>query len=210
MWNEKARREVGLLGAWAGVYLLFHLPLELTAKFDNPARFLLPAFPPLAVLIGYALSGSTPRQAVLSRRLGRLALVLFAFSFLYQKITTFPPSLDYSTESYGHLTADEREAYVALGNVLPENAILAVDEQQPGAIQMYTNRFTVRPWVWTPEQFERFLVEARTHNWPLFFLGSPAAVGKNDGRAALPSYLGVYRRQILDYYTFEPKLYRLQ
>lgn len=215
LWQERAWRTLWVVGGWFGYYLVFHLPLELTGQFDNASRFFLPAFPALAVPVAYSLVAGCPNLSTLVERGFRTVVFgLFAL-FLLQKVATFPPAFDCAAGSYGLLTHEQRQVYEHLNETLPENAVVAVSEQQVGAVQMYVRRPTVRPWIWTPEQFTRFADEARAQNWPIYLFGAPGIQGQDQNEADLPAYLSAYRPVSLGEHlvglpsVYEPTLYRI-
>ena len=177
LYKRGRRSQACFLSAWIGVFILFHLPLELTSRFDNPSRFLLPAFPAIACLVGLAVA-ALPTQAGPPPKARTFMVLLAVLVFGYQKGTNLPPWLDYTPRSYGHLTERSRAAYQSFDELLPAEAIVVSDSQQSGAIQLYGRRPTVQPSFWSEQQFERFVNEARDRGWPLYAVarGMPESV----------------------------------
>ena len=53
--DQKNRFAVWVLGAWIFAFMLFHAPLRLTGVFENNLRYLVPAYPAIALLIAKAM-----------------------------------------------------------------------------------------------------------------------------------------------------------
>lgn len=180
-----------VLAVWVAALLAFHLPYEALRLRD-----LLGEFPPLmlwtawgAVSLltvttattdkqwskGWAIQASVERSShPLSRSLNRYLTAIAAILFVLLSLslrtqTTLARTLSPHRAGFGYLFASEREDFDQLAHLTPPDAVIAV-ALHSGAIDLYAHRQTVRPNVWTAEDFDRFLVFMQREHRPVYLL----------------------------------------
>jgi hypothetical protein len=149
--DRTERRDTVILLIGGVAVLLFHLSYEALRLRD-----LIPLFPLVALWaargVGAAWAWAQEGPHPLARRAGvTLALLLL---LLARSTNTLSLPLQDRVQTFGHLTAAQRDAYIALGVALPESAVVAT-AASAGPVMRYAGREIVRPAAWTPEEFDR-------------------------------------------------------
>ncbi len=188
--RTRSWKPLAVVGLWPALFFLFHMPLRLTALFDNAARFVEPAFPGLAIgaALGIAAAVSTTRRLSVP---GLATLGALAW-FGTVKAPLMYATRDYRPYTYGLLTPSQRHTFEALGKVLPEGAIVITDPQNLGAVHMYAKRWTVVPWWRRPQWFAALVGQAQREGWSIFALGDLPALA-NQGEPGYAAYLLDYQ-----------------
>jgi len=164
--SREERADTVILLVGAGAVVLFHLCYQALRLRD-----LLPILPPLAlwathgaqVALDWARRGDHP--------LARCSALILAFSMALATRTagTVTLPLAEQVETFGHLTASQRAAYVGLGQALPESAVVATSASA-GAVLRYAERPTVRPAYWSAAELDRFVGALWQHGHMLYVL----------------------------------------
>lgn len=165
--NRPERTTTAILLTGAAGVLLFHLGYEALRLRD-----LMPLFPVLAVWAArgarsawvWACHGPHP---MLRRSAVTLALLLL---LLARSTDTLTLPLHDRVQTYGHLTAAQHDAYVALGAALPESAVVGT-AASAGPVLRYAGCQIVRPAAWSAEEFARFVHALKTAGRELYLLG---------------------------------------
>lgn len=155
---------------WALLILLGLLPALLFQLSYSALRWrdLISLFPYWALLAGYGAmalwrwTGSNSR-----RRAAALAVILFLCCARTLPTTRLPLRTDVTT--FGHVTQAERGAYGQLARDLPADAVIGAG-LDAGALSLYTSHETIRPAVWTAQEFDRFHAALVAEGRSLFLL----------------------------------------
>ncbi len=132
--SDRELRGAGIAAILAGAVLLIPLLLALAGHDDYVARGLMPAWPPLAVLVGAACTASGARPA--GAALGAVLLAAFVYA-----------GIKIDTDSY-YQRPDWRGVAAALGTTDATRAIVAYDGQfATGPLSFYLPRV---PWAGPP------------------------------------------------------------
>jgi hypothetical protein len=167
--QARSRREQSdawiLLAGFAGV-LLLHLCYAALRLRD-----LIGLFPWLALwtgrgaaaLWGWARQGAQPT----ARRAAVLLLLLALLAA--RSMATLGLPLRPHVETFGYLSAEQRAGFEQLAALLPPQAVVGAS-LNAGAISRYSGRETVRPAVWTPDEFDRFVAALAATGRPLYLV----------------------------------------
>lgn len=152
---------------WAGLIpvLGFHLCYNALRLRD-----LLPLFPWAAL---WASSGAadlwaTATSASRARWRAVLACTL-ALALAARSTATLGLPWASDVGVFGHVSASQREAYGALAETLPANAVVATGLNS-GALARYSARLTFRPAAWAADEFARFARALEEAGYRLYFL----------------------------------------
>lgn len=157
---------------WVGGFVGFHAGLAFTTSFGNVVRYNLPALPGIALVAALPLAALAGFIAARAPRYGRPA-ALWALGLVGPALLLWNRP-DYHFIAYGFLDAEGRDAYAALAEALPPDAVILTDDQRAGAIAMYADLAVARPQYWPPDEFEGFLEAMREAGRPVLTLGTPA------------------------------------
>jgi len=162
LWRSAARESIALL-LWLGVLLAFHLPYPALR-----ARDVLSVFPALALWVGvgaadmlawaFAPDSLVAALARVPRFLAR-GLVVIGVVLLFGarvRLTLQWPLRPSQFDTFGYLNAAQRAAFDDLRRAVPPEAVLAVSLNS-GAVNLYSQRETVRPGSWTADEWRRFV-----------------------------------------------------
>lgn len=207
LWRQKQERfAIVVLSAWMFAFMLLHAPLRLTGVFENSLRYMLPAYPALALLAARALVAILHwgwsalqrwRDNELSKpsltRLGIAALgILAGIVLLLLAVRALVSPERFVIRSYGWMGATARSDLDALPRFLPENAVLGVSDQMAGAVALYTGRDIFRPSSFREgaNEFSLLVREMKTADRDVYLIGdwdcSPLATPGE----SLPGWLG--------------------
>ncbi|MCA1554993.1 MAG: hypothetical protein LC737_11515, partial [Chloroflexi bacterium] len=152
-----------VLCAWPLSVTAIHLPYAALRLRD-----LLGEFP---VLMWWTAWGAASLFTMQTRRrwlkVAAIAFVLLVLSLRTQ--TTLARALTPHTAGFGYMLPAERKAFDQIARLTPENAVIAATLSS-GALDLYAHRLTVRPTVWSVEQFDRFASAMNADGRPLFLL----------------------------------------
>lgn len=192
-----------LLAVWTFVFVLFHAPLKLTGVFENDLRYMLPAYPAIALSIGAGADWIVTRvwEAVRDNKVrfakrswlfygaGILALILIAIA---TRAVVSPER--FVRRTYGWMDETSRQDLDAVSLQLPANAVLGVSDQLAGAALLYTQHEMFRPASFTdpPREFPEFLQAMKQANRAVYLLGTWNCPQATDASENLPDWLGNY------------------
>ena len=168
----KLRSLAVTLFLWVGLLVGLHAGLTFTAQFGNVVRYNLPALPGVALIAALPLVAVSGWLANKGKQ--QIRWVVYLLLGLVGPILLLSGRPDYHYTAYGFLDADSRATYSALADTLPDNAIVLTDDQQAGAIAMYSGLAVARAQYWPPEEFESFLEAMRRAGRPVVTLGTPS------------------------------------
>jgi hypothetical protein len=153
VWKQLRLRDERWLAAvlWAGFgpVLLFHLFYQALRLRD-----LLPLFPWLALLAarGVAALWTWARRSRVRRWAAVVALAM-TLSARAAHTLTLPWVAGVSV--FGHMTVEQRAAFAALDEALPDGAVVATGLSS-GAVERYARHLALRPAAWTKDEWRRF------------------------------------------------------
>lgn len=199
------RRATLVLSVWILAFVLFHAPLRLTGVFENSLRYLVPAYPAIALLIGRSmvalvdggwnavrvfrekrLSLYHPRHWDFALLCAIVAIVLFGLA-----IRALLSPERFVQRAYGWMSEPARRDMDALARDLPSNAVIGVSDQMAGATMLYAQRDIFRPLslVEPLREFPQFLQVMREENRPVYLLGDWNCSPLAGGSEMLPEWL---------------------
>lgn len=215
LWREHQERfAIAVLTAWILAFILFHAPLRLTGVFENNLRYLLPAYPAIALLIGRAMvalfdrginvvrewraSGIGQRQPI-QRGFPVLGVLVAALLFLLAIRAIAGPER-FVLRSYGWMSAIARADLDALARSLPQNAVIGVSDQMAGAVMLYVRRDIFRPAAFRePEhEFPLLLDNMRAANRAVYLLGDWNCSPLANASESLPTWVANYQPVALE------------
>ncbi|MDH7473226.1 MAG: hypothetical protein QHJ74_04360 [Anaerolineae bacterium] len=165
LWQQ--RTVFVVLAVWTLALAAVYAPVHTTALFQNGARYLLPAFPVLALTIGvgavHVLEALPPR-----RRIAPVVVLALAVPFVLRTPLHKPLLAQYPT--FGYLSPSQRTEFAALRTALPKEAVIVCSDADSGPVVWHTGRAVVRPTGWTGQEFARFLKLAADNDIPLYLL----------------------------------------
>ncbi len=186
------RRALLALLAWLMVLVGFHLPYPALRLRD-----LIPEFPVVAALaaIGAAwvveavrhtgrrpmgqeptLSPSKGRvRAALSFTVMAMCLFLTIHAFVLRFWSEAYRPFDPPEHVFGYLTPQHRAAFGAISRLVPANAIIAADFND-GALDLMSDRDTVRAGLWSPWEQHLFFCRAQSRGRSLYVLDDSQAI----------------------------------
>ncbi|MCC7161942.1 MAG: phospholipid carrier-dependent glycosyltransferase [Anaerolineae bacterium] len=209
LWRENQERfAIVVLTAWVLAFILFHAPLRLTGVFENSLRYVLPAYPAIALLIGRAMvalfdrgwsalrewrTDGLGRNQPIQRGLAVLGALLAALLFLLAIRAVAGPER-FVLRSYGWMSAAARSDLDALSQTLPQNAVIGVSDQMAGAVMLYVKRDIFRPAAFRkPEdEFPLFLIKLRAEDRAVYLLGDWKCSPLANASESLPEWLAEY------------------
>lgn len=208
-WKQKEERfAIVVLSAWILAFILFHAPLQLTGVFENNLRYLLPAYPAIALLVGRAmlaifdlaihavrawLARGLPQSSSTRSMIALHAVLVAALLFLLAIRALVSPER-FALRSYGWMSATARADLDALAQSLPRDAVLGVSDQMAGAATLYANSEIFRPagLVEPAREFPLLLQELRTANRDVYLLGDWNCSPLANASESLPDWLQEY------------------
>lgn len=201
MYRSGERFAAVVLLTWFSAFALFHLPLALTSAFDNNLRYLVPAYPAVALAGSFGLVWLvqcvfeyTRRKNIASRQFIALAgVALLALLALAAAVRALPGPERFVARAYGWMSAESRADFEDLGARLPSNAVIGTSDQLAGATNLFSGREIFRPGnlLAPDDEFPRFLELMRAQGHPVFMLGDwNCPNGSPDEE--LPSWLASY------------------
>ncbi len=204
-WWVLARGENKLAGwvlpSWILAYIFFHAPLFLTGAFENSLRYLVPAYPALALLISVALVWLAEHawneiRSVQSRFSAR-AIILYGCAFLAVLLfgvaaRAFANPERFVSRAYGWMSETARRDMDTLNERLPREAVIGVSDQMAGATMLYAQRAIFRPanFLEPAREFPQFLRKMKETNRAVFLLGDWECAG--DASERLPKWVEEY------------------
>ncbi len=161
------RRETITLLAWLVIITGFHLFYAALRLRD-----LLPQFPILVLVAGVGIIDMLYHAARLSRyqNIGRVAVAFGIVVLVWLRTDdAIRLAITPTFNTFGLLTADQRDALDDLESITPPNAIVVVSLNS-GPVSLYANRETVRPYEWSDEEWLTFIQVALESGYPLYLL----------------------------------------
>ena len=167
LWRRR-RAAFAVLAAWTLALAAIYAPVHTTALFQNGARYLLPAFPALALTVGAGVVRFLEALARHGRSALIIALALLVAPFILRTPLHKPLLAQYPT--FGYLSPAQRAEFAALGAALPEDVVIACSDADSGPLFWHTGHATLRPQGWTEQEFTRFLRHVAAQGIPLYLL----------------------------------------
>ncbi|MCQ3929759.1 MAG: hypothetical protein DPW16_04815 [Chloroflexi bacterium] len=161
------RRETITLSVWLVIITVFHLFYAALRLRD-----LLPQFPILVLMAGVGIMDMVYQTARLSRyqTIGRIAVIFGIVTLVWLRTDeAIRLAITPSFNTFGLLTAEQREALDDLETSTPLNAIVAVSLNS-GPVSLYAHRETVRPYEWTDEEWLKFVQVSLESGYPVYLL----------------------------------------
>lgn len=205
-WNDPENRfAVSVLGTWILAFMVFHAPLRLTGVFENNLRYLVPAYPAIALLVARGLmllfdwgltgvrslkaGGSSPIRA----GLGILGAITGVILFLAAVRALAGPER-FVARAYGWMSETARHDLDALNEQLPRDAVIGVSDQMAGAAMLYGGRAIFRPayFVDPGREFPIFLADLKAEGRPVYLLGDWNCSPTAGASEKLPGWLAGY------------------
>ena len=187
LWQQR-RTAFVVLAAWALALAAIYAPVHTTALFQNGARYLLPAFPALALTVGvgavHVLETLTPRG-----RTAPIVVLALAVPFILRTPLHKPLLAQYPT--FGYLSPSQRTEFATLQTVIPERAVIICGDADSGPLFWYTGHAIVRPQGWTQDEFTCFIEHVADNGIPVYLL--------DDG--SLGSFVQSYPFQLVARFT---------
>jgi len=155
---------------WALLMLLGLMPALLFQLSYSALRWrdLISLFPYWALLAGYGAMALW-RWADQSNRRRAAALTAILLLLCARTVPTVRLPLRDDVTSFGRVTQAERAAYGQLADDLPADAVIGAG-LDAGALSLYTSHETIRPAVWTAQEFDRFRAALLVADRPLILL----------------------------------------
>ncbi len=161
------RREAIVLAVWLIIISVFHLFYAALRLRD-----LLPQFPILVLLAGIGMIDMLYQAAHLSRHqaVGRLAVGFGIITLFWLRTdAAIRLAIIPSFNTFGLLTAEQRDALDKLEANTPPDAIVAVSLNS-GPVSLYAHRETVRPYEWSEAEWLKFVRVALESGYPVYLL----------------------------------------
>ncbi len=151
---------------WSGflAVFLFHLCYEAVRPRD-----LVALLPLLYLPAAYGLVYAGQYAA---RRKGKGAALISILLFVSLAARSYRSlEMPWRTDviTFGYLSAEQRQAFQELDDLLPQNAVVA-SMLNGGAIELYTGHKAFHPAPWTPEQCDRWIETLQAHGHAVYFL----------------------------------------
>lgn len=192
-----------ILLAWSLGFILFHAPLRLTDVFENNLRYLLPAYPAIAISISFGIvwlvtatwQRFSDKKSWLAARnfayYGGAGLVVIGLGIALR--TTVNPER-FIERAYGWMRETSRQELDALNQQLPSNAVIGVSAQMAGATILYGQRDVFLPGNFSDplQQFPQFLKTMQEQNRPVYLIGDWNCPALATADEKLPQWLGQY------------------
>ncbi|MBC7249428.1 MAG: glycosyltransferase family 39 protein [Anaerolineae bacterium] len=166
LWRGR-RTAFTVLVPWTLALVIVYAPVHTTALFQNGARYLLPAFPALALMVSAGVVCSL-KALPLRRPRALAALLALVAPFVLRTPVHKPLLAQYPT--FGYLSPSQRAEFAALSAALPEDAVIAGSDVDSGPLAWYTGRAIARPQAWSGQEFTRFLRLAADNDIPVYLL----------------------------------------
>lgn len=204
--REKQRFALYVLGAWILGFMLLHAPLVLTGVFENNLRYLVPAYPALALLtslgIVYVCAAAVrgvrahfARGRSVSqfpRTLGAIAAALVALALLAIALRALSSPERFAARAYGRMTSVARADINALNAALPANAVIGASDQMAGALGLYTAHEVFRPGAMQSAEFARLVQTLREENKSVALVGDWDCAPQGGASEQLPAWMAEY------------------
>ncbi|OQY96782.1 MAG: hypothetical protein B6D41_04680 [Chloroflexi bacterium UTCFX4] len=201
-----SRFVAAILIAWILAFMLLHAPLVLTGVFENNLRYLVPAYPALALSIAFgfvtlwewAWRAFQPRRKPYQIRVKpnrwEIALLgaIAATFFLALSLRALIGPERFVARAYGWMSETARNDLNALNEKLPRDAVIGVSDQMAGATLLYAQRDIFRPnnFLEPAREFPQFLQTMKNENRAVFLLGEWNCAGEASER--LPEWMEEY------------------
>lgn len=225
--RDRNRFAAVVLISWILAFMLLHAPLYLTGVFENNLRYLLPAYPALALSVSVAcvwIAGhawnafSVSRARFVVRAIFLyVALGITVLLFVLAARAVISPER-FARRAYGWMGETTRNDLEALNQQLPPDAVIGTSDQMAGATLLYAQREIFRPanFLEPASEFPRFLAEMKSEKRAVFLLGDWNCAPDADASEELPAWLaeyksGEWRLEIRDLpYGCAEKVYQVQ
>ncbi len=188
-----------VLAAWIGAFMLLHAPLRLTGVFENSLRYLIPAYPAIALSASFAVIWIFERARndiraaqtrFAPRALAAYALALLCALALAIALRAVVGPERFAARAYGWMSGTARADLEHLNAQLPRDAVIGVSDQMAGATLLYAQREIFRPGAMMGDESEFIQFLAATTQ-PIYFLGDWNCFFAANSSERLPQWLSV-------------------
>lgn len=201
--REKKRFAAGVLAAWVLAFLFLHAPLTLTGVFENDLRYLIPAYPALALSASAALVWIFGRawneMRATQTRFAKQSLIVYAIALfgifaLAIALRAMPNPERFALRAYGWMSETARNDLRVLNEQLPRDAVIGASDQMAGATLLYAQREIFRPanFLEPAREFPQFLQEMKDEKRAVFLLGDWKCSALATASEKLPNWLADY------------------
>ncbi len=199
--REKNMFAARVLAAWILAFIFLHAPLKLTGVFENSLRYLLPAYPAIALSASVALIWICERawneMRAARTRFAKPALLAYVgalcgiFALAIALRALVGPER-FAARAYGWLSETARADLETLNAQLPRDAVIGVSDQMAGATLLYAQREIFRPnnFLEPAREFPQFLEMMQKEKRAAYVLGDWNCAG--DASEKLPQWLERY------------------
>lgn len=225
--REKNRFAAGVLAVWVLALMFLHAPLTLTGVFENNLRYLIPAYPALALSASAALvwifGRAWKEMRATQTRFAKQALFVYAIALfgifaLAIALRAMPNPERFVLRAYGWMRENARNDLRVLNEQLPPDAVIGVSDQMAGATMLYAQREILRPnnFLEPAREFPQLLQEMKDEKRAVFLLGDWKCSALANASEKLPNWLADYsfvqtRISIFDLpYECPQNLYKLE
>ncbi|TAH49360.1 MAG: hypothetical protein EYC68_17490 [Chloroflexota bacterium] len=200
----QSRFVASILVSWTLAFMLLHALLVLTGVFENSLRYLLPAYPALALSISFGAvwilenalrEWQSARFSFSKRAFGFYAGALLVLIALLIALRSVASPERFVARAYGWMSETARNDLNALNEKLPRDAVIGVSDQMAGATLLYAQRDIFRPanFLEPAREFPQFLQTMKDENRAVFLLGEWNCAG--DASERLPAWLEEYEKR---------------
>jgi 4-amino-4-deoxy-L-arabinose transferase-like glycosyltransferase len=197
--REKNQFAAFVLASWILAFMLLHAPLFLTGVFENTLRYLIPAYPALALSVSVAVVWSLERAwngrraaptRYAPRTFAAYALALIGIVALAIALRAVMNPERFVARAYGWMSETARADLETLNAQLPRNAVIGASDQMAGATLLYAQREIFRPanFLEPTREFPQFLETMKKEKRAVYLLGEWNCAG--DASEKLPQWLG--------------------
>ncbi len=173
LWRKR-RDMLAVLMAWILALAAIYAPVHTTALFQNGARYMVPAFPALALVVGFGVASIL--EALPHRRwITHGVVVALALPFILRTPLHKPLLAQYPT--FGYLSPSQRAEFDALRQTIPAGAVVLCGDADSGPLFWHTGSAVIRPSGWTEDEFVRFIAGATDRDMPVYLLDDGALNG---------------------------------
>lgn len=224
LFHANLKWEAWILIAWLLVFMLFHAPLQLTGVFENNLRYLLPAYPAIALSIGvgtvwvFEQTASFAPHLVSRRGIAWSILTILVLVGLGIALRALLAPERFVARSYGWMSETARADLDTQNQTLPRDAVIGVSDQMAGAVTFYLQRDIFRPnsFVNPTQEFPRFLELMRTEGRAVYIIGEWNCLPDATASEMLPAWLAGYNIKDQNFeirdlpYECPQKIYQIQ
>ena len=198
--REKNNFAALILASWVLAFMVLHAPLKLTGVFENNLRYLMPAYPALALSASVAIIFLLERawRATRTRFAARSLVVyggaLFGIVVLAIALRALIGPERFAARAYGWMRAETRRDFEALNTQLPRDAVIGVPDQIAGATLLYAQREIFRPanFLEPAREVPQFLETMRKQGRAVYLAGDWNCAADANASERLPQWVENY------------------